>query len=88
MADEVKVETPAAAPVTATETPAAPATESVYGDFLTSLKNKFAEFVKKAEAGATDKAESKVSRQLSMALRQDMKDFRVISCKHDRKEVS
>ena len=59
----------------------------MYNEHVEGISEKFAQFVKEAEAGYTNKAAALRARKLSMTLRSDLKDFRDLSNKRDKKEI-
>lgn len=58
--------------------------EVQYEEFLSGLESKWGSFLMEAKAGRDNKTAALRARKLSMALRIDMKDFRVLSCSNDR----
>ena len=59
----------------------------MYTQHVEGVKEKFNQFLIEAEAGYTNKAAALRARKLSMALRGDLKDFRELSNKRDKKEI-
>ena len=58
--------------------------EVSYDDFVSGLQAKWGSFIMEAQAGKTNKTAALRSRKLSMSLRRDLKDFRVISVENDQ----
>jgi len=55
-----------------------------YQEFLEKVQEKFKSFVIEATAGMKNQAAALRARKLSMELRNDFKDFRVISVENDQ----
>jgi hypothetical protein len=59
----------------------------MYQDHVKGIETKFQKFIIEAEAGHDNKAAALRARKLSMELRNDLKDFKSLSIKRDRKEI-
>jgi len=58
--------------------------EAEYNEYLEQTKSKVASFFMEAESGKTNKSSALRARKLSMQLRSDLKDFRLISTTNDK----
>ena len=55
-----------------------------YSEYLETLKSKFNCFIMEAETGRSNKSSALRARKLSMELRSDLKDFRIVSTENDK----
>ena len=55
-----------------------------YSEFLSGLEAKWGSFLMEAKSGLDNKSAALRARKISMSLRTDLKDFRVLSCANDR----
>ncbi len=57
-----------------------------YDNYIDRMKAKMGSFLMDAESGVSNKSSALRARQLSLALRNDLKDFRELSIFHDKQQ--